>query len=156
MRPWRTLGAFLLVSLALVAVFTRNRVARAVTMVPAVVPEIQGANDLFDEKLVRAFTFRNVGPFRMQARASAIAVPMSPAKDHLYTFYLATWTGGVFKTTNGGATFKPVFDGQTRLTIGAVAVAPSNASVVWVGTGDARGARSSYPGNGVYKSVDAG
>jgi len=116
--------------------------------------EAQG-QDLFNADLLRAFTYRNVGPWRIEARASCIAVPMTPA-DHLYTFYLATWTGGVFKTTNNGVTFKPVFDGQDKITIGAVAVAPSNPKIVWVGTGDARGARSSYPGDGVYKSVDSG
>ena len=59
------------------------------------------AQDLFNPELLRAFTYRNVGPWRMEARASCIAVPAAPA-DHLYTFYLATWTGGVFKTTNNG------------------------------------------------------
>jgi photosystem II stability/assembly factor-like uncharacterized protein len=92
----------------------------------------------------------------MSARASVIAVPDSPARDHLYTFYVAFWTGGVFKTTNNGTTFKPVFDGQNKVTIGAIALAPSNPDIVWVGTGDQRGARSSYPGDGVYKSLDAG
>ena len=105
---------------------------------------------------MRAFTFRNVGPFRMQARASTIAVPNGPPKEHLYTFYVATWTGGVFKTTNGGVTFTPVFDRQNKLTIGAVAIAPSNSRIVWVGTGDTRGARSSFRGDGIYKSDDAG
>jgi photosystem II stability/assembly factor-like uncharacterized protein len=112
--------------------------------------------DLFNENLLRAFVYRNVGPFRMSARASCIAVPAAPATDHLYTFYVATWTGGVFKTTNNGTTFRPVFDGQNKLTIGAIAVAPSNPKIVWVGTGDPRGARSSFPGDGVYKSMDAG
>jgi hypothetical protein len=107
-------------------------------------------------ELLRSFTFRNVSPFRMGARASAIAVPASPQKDHLYTFYVSTWTGGVFKTINGGTTFKPVFDTQNELTIGAVSVAPSNASIVWVGTGDHYNSRSSYPGDGIYKSIDAG
>src|SRR5262245_55042118 len=83
--------------------------------------------DAFTEELLKPFTVRNVGAFRMQARASAIAVPTSQNKEHPYTFYLATWTGGVFKTTNGGVTFKPVFDDQSKITIGAVAVAPSNA-----------------------------
>jgi len=115
----------------------------------------QNGDDPFNEKLLQALTFRNVGPFRMQARASAIAVPASPPHEHLYTFYLATWTGGVFKTTNGGTTFEPVFDGPHKITVGAVAVAPSNADIVWVGTGETRGARSSYPGDGVYKSTDA-
>jgi len=113
------------------------------------------AQGQFNADLLKAFVYRNVGPWRMEARASCIAVPMTPA-DHLYTFYLATWTGGVFKTTNGGTTFKPVFDGQSKITVGAVAVAPSNSQIVWVGTGDQRGARSSFPGDGVYKSVNAG
>ena len=112
--------------------------------------------DLFNRDLLQAFIFRNVGPFRMSARASTIAAPASPAIDHLHTFYVATWTGGVFKTTNNGTTFKPVFDGQNKATIGAIAVAPSNPDIVWVGTGDTRGSRSSFPGDGVYKSEDAG
>jgi hypothetical protein len=79
----------------------------------------------FDEELLHAFTFRNVGPFRMGARTSAIAVPASPAKAHLYTFYVSFWSGGVWKTTNNGTTFEPVFDAQDNLNVGAVAVAPS-------------------------------
>jgi photosystem II stability/assembly factor-like uncharacterized protein len=114
------------------------------------------AQALFDEELVSTFTFRNVGPFRMGARTSDIAVPAFPQKDHLYTFYLATWTGGLWKTTNNGTTFEPVFDGQSKLTIGDVTLAPSDPGIVWVGTGDAFTSRSSYAGDGVYKSTDAG
>ena len=110
----------------------------------------------FDEALLRAFTYRNLGPFRMGARTSDIAVPTAPAKDHLYTFYVSFWTGGLWKTTNNGTTFEPVFDGQSKLPIGDVTVAPSDANLVWVGTGDAFTSRSSYAGDGVYKSTDAG
>src|SRR6185436_15656823 len=73
-----------------------------------------------DERLLEAFTYRNVGPFRMGARTSDIAVPASPQKDHLYTFYVSFWTGGVWKTVNNGTTFEPVFDDQTKLAIGDV------------------------------------
>jgi photosystem II stability/assembly factor-like uncharacterized protein len=110
--------------------------------------------DLFDEGLLKAFTFRNVGPFRVGARASDIAVPSFPDKEHLYTFYLATWTGGLWKTANNGITFQPVFDGQRKLTIGDVTLAPSDPDIVWVGTGDGFCSRSSYAGDGVYKSTD--
>ncbi|MFZ2052637.1 MAG: hypothetical protein WAU81_00440 [Candidatus Aminicenantales bacterium] len=110
--------------------------------------------DLFNEDLLKAFTFRNVGPFRVGARTSDIAVPDLPEKDHLYTFYVATWTGGLWKTTNNGTTFQPVFDGQTKLTIGDVTLAPSDPDIVWVGTGDGFCSRSSYAGDGVYKSTD--
>jgi photosystem II stability/assembly factor-like uncharacterized protein len=119
-----------------------------------------GANaqspSLFNEDLLKAFTFRNIGPFRVGARTSDFAVPDFPVKDHLYTFYVATWTGGLWKTTDNGTTFKPVFDGQGKMTIGDVTLAPSNPEIVWVGTGDAFCSRSSYAGDGVYKSTDGG
>src|SRR5436190_191176 len=70
-----------------------------------------------DEHLLSAFTYRNLGPFRMGARVSDIAVPARPAKDHLYTFYASFWTGGLWKTTNNGTTFEPVFDNQGKFAI---------------------------------------
>lgn len=110
----------------------------------------------FDAALLSSFTYRNVGPFRMGARVSDIAVPDTPAPDHLYTIYVAFWTGGLWKTTNDGTTFTPLFDKQDRLTIGDVAIAPSDSRIVWVGTGDAFTSRSSFAGDGVYKSLDGG
>ncbi len=119
-----------------------------------------GANaqpqNLFSEDLVKAFPYRNIGPFRMGARTSDIAVPDFPDKAHLYTFYVATWTGGLWKTSNNGTTFEPVFDQQKKLTIGDVTLAPSNPEIVWVGTGDGFCSRSSYAGDGVYKSTNGG
>jgi photosystem II stability/assembly factor-like uncharacterized protein len=111
---------------------------------------------LFNERLLEAFTYRNIGPFRMQVRIADIAVPDSPVKDHLYTWYVAPWIGGLFKTTNNGTTFESLFDDQDNLSIGDVTVAPSNSDIVWVGTGDAFTSRSSYAGDGVYKSTDGG
>jgi len=116
------------------------------------VPNVSAAQ--VDEHVLSAFTYRNVGPFRMGARVSDIAVPSKPARDHLYTFYVSFWTGGLWKTTNNGTTFTPVFDNQGAFAIGDVTLAPSNPDVVWVGTGDAFTSRSSYAGNGVYKSTD--
>ena len=130
-------------------------VALAVGLASSIAPRAQAPAD-FSEQLLRPFTYRNLGPFRMGARTSDIAVPTSPAKDHLYTFYVSFWTGGVWKTTNNGTTFEPVFDAQRKLAVGDVTVAPSNSNIVWVGTGDAFTSRSSYAGDGVYKSTDAG
>ena len=93
-------------------------------------PTQGGPPAALDEKLLKAFTFRNVGPFRMGARTSDIAVPAAPAKAHLYTFYVAFWSGGVWKTTNNGTTFEPIFDAQKKLNIGDVTLAPSNADIV--------------------------
>ncbi|MDH4197933.1 MAG: hypothetical protein OEW05_11025, partial [Candidatus Aminicenantes bacterium] len=115
-----------------------------------------GGQELLNETLLQGFKYRNLGPFRMGARISDIAVPDSLARDHLYTFYVATWTGGLWKTRNGGTTYEPVFDGQPKQTIGDVTLAPSNPDIVWVGTGDGFCSRSSYAGDGVYKSEDGG
>jgi photosystem II stability/assembly factor-like uncharacterized protein len=106
--------------------------------------------------VMNALTFRNIGPFRTSAWVTEIAVPESPARDHLYTIFAATRSGGLWKTTNGGLTWRPVSDGVDVAAVGAVAVSPSNPQIVWMGTGDQANARSSYSGKGLYKSTDAG
>jgi len=116
-------------------------------------PSLYGKNmDRFDEELLRFFSYRSIGPARQGGRVVDIAVPESQA----YTFYVATASGGLWKTTNNGTTFKPIFDGQSVISIGDVAVAPSDPNIVWVGTGEANNSRSAYWGDGVYKSTDAG
>lgn len=112
--------------------------------------------NLFSEDLLKSFTYRNLGPYRAGSWVTDFAVPESLPKAHLYTFYVATRNGGLWKTTNNGTTFEPVFDEQSRLSIGDVALAPSNPDIVWVGTGEAYNTRSSYSGDGVYKSTDGG
>ncbi len=109
-----------------------------------------------EDTLLTAFTYRNLGPFRAGSWVTDLAVPERPLREHLYTLYVATRNGGVWKTTNGGTTFDPIFENQRVSSIGAVAVAPSDPRVVWVGTGEAFNARSSYWGDGVYKSSDGG
>ena len=104
------------------------------------------------ESLLKGFTFRALGPFRAGSWVTSFAVPDSPARDHLYTLYVGTRNGGVWKTTNNGVTFEPIFDAQPKLSIGDVAVAPSDPKIVWVGTGEAYCARSSNSGDGIYKS----
>ena len=106
--------------------------------------------------VVNATRFRNIGPFRTSAWVTEIAVPESPPRDHLYTIYAATRSGGLWKTTNNGITWAPISDSVDAAAVGAVALAPSNPRIVWMGTGDQANARSSYAGQGVYKSVDAG
>ena len=106
--------------------------------------------------VLNATSFRNLGPFRTAAWVTEIAVPESPARDHLYTIYAATRTGGLWKTTNNGITWTPISDSMDVAAVGAVAVARSNPDVVWMGTGDQANARSSYSGRGVFKSTDAG
>jgi len=115
-----------------------------------------GAQTAFDESILRNLEFRNLGPFRAGSWVTCFAVPTVPAREHLYTFYVGARNGGLWKTVNAGTTFEPVFDAQAKLSIGDVAVAPTDADIVWVGTGEAANARSSHSGDGVYKSTDAG
>jgi photosystem II stability/assembly factor-like uncharacterized protein len=117
---------------------------------------VAGAQGLFNESLLKNFTYRSLGPYRAGSWVTSLAVPEIPLREHLYTIYVGTRNGGVWKTVNNGVTFDPIFDGQVKLSIGALAVAPSDANIVWVGTGEAYCARSSHAGDGVYKSADAG
>jgi photosystem II stability/assembly factor-like uncharacterized protein len=111
---------------------------------------------LFNETLLNGLTYRNMGPYRAGAWAVGMAIPETPAKAHRTTIYAALRSGGVWKSSNGGVTFEPVLDSQNIYSMGAIAVAPSNENVVWVGTGDNSATRSAYWGDGVYKSTDAG
>jgi photosystem II stability/assembly factor-like uncharacterized protein len=95
---------------------------------------------------------RDIGPAIMGGRIDDFAV----VESNPDTFYVGAATGGVWKTTNDGTTFEPVFDHEGVSSIGDVTVAPSDPSIVWVGTGEANNRQSSSWGNGVYKSTDGG
>jgi len=96
--------------------------------------------------------FRSIGPALTSGRIADIAVDPTDAD----TWYVAAASGGVWKTTNHGTTFKPLFDDQGSYSIGCVTVDPSNSSIVWVGSGENNSQRSVSFGDGVYKSVDGG
>jgi photosystem II stability/assembly factor-like uncharacterized protein len=99
-----------------------------------------------------AVRFREIGPTAQGGRYVDYAVVESNPK----TFYAATATGGLWKTVNNGVTFTPVFDNQPDFALGAVAVAQSRPDTVYLGTGESNNSRSTYDGNGVYKSTDGG
>jgi photosystem II stability/assembly factor-like uncharacterized protein len=102
--------------------------------------------------VVGAIDFRNIGPTRQGGRFVDFAVPaVQPA-----TIYAATGSGGLWKSVDNGLAWQSIFDNQPVISIGAVAVAPNNPDVVWVGTGEATTSRSTYWGDGVYKSSDGG
>ncbi len=104
------------------------------------------------EVLFKNLKARSIGPAVMGGRVSELALdPRNPA-----VFYVGLATGGVFKTSDNGVTFSPIFDQQSSLSIGAVALAPSDSEVVWVGTGEANDRNSSEWGDGVYRSTDGG
>lgn len=113
---------------------------------------------LGDSAALAGLRFRSLGPAVMSGRIADIAVPppQRPGERLGRTVFAATAAGGVWKTTNAGVTWTPIFDAQRVSSIGAVAVAPSNPDIVWVGTGEANNLRSSSWGDGVYRSVDGG
>jgi photosystem II stability/assembly factor-like uncharacterized protein len=100
---------------------------------------------------VGGLRFRSVGPAAISGRISDVAV----APDGK-TWYVGVASGGVWKTTNAGTTFTPVFDGEGSYSIGALALDPRNSNVVWVGTGENNVLRSVSYGDGVYRSLDGG
>jgi photosystem II stability/assembly factor-like uncharacterized protein len=104
------------------------------------------------EELLKSVSYRDIGPTQQSGRFVDFAVPL----QQKHTFYAAAATGGLWKTVNNGQTFEPIFDFEKAFSIGDVAVAPSNPSIVWVGTGEANNSRTTYYGDGVYKSVDGG
>jgi hypothetical protein len=132
-----------------------NKLLLAVLAVSLLVP-FAWSQTRFNEALLDGFNYRHTGPFRAGQWVADVAVPDQPAKSHLYTIYVASRNGGIWKTTNAGTTWEPIFDKENVLSMGSISIAPSNENVVWVGTGDASMTRMTYPGNGVYKSTDAG
>jgi len=105
-----------------------------------------------DELGLSGLKFRSVGPAITSGRVSDFA--MHP--DRPFEYYVATSSGGVWKTVNWGTTFKPIFDSQGSYSIGCVTIDPRNPSTVWVGTGENNNQRSVAYGDGIYKSTDGG
>src|SRR5580692_1220619 len=104
------------------------------------------------ESAIKSLKFREIGPAIMGGRVDDIAIVQSDPR----IVYVGLASGGLWKTTNAFTTWHPVFDNEAVSSIGAVTVAPSDPSVVWVGTGEANNRQSSSWGNGVYRSLDAG
>ncbi len=101
---------------------------------------------------LRNLEFREIGPAVMGGRIDDFGV----VESNPNIVYVGTASGGVWKTTNNGTTWEPVFDKEGVSTIGDIAIAPSDPSVVWVGTGEPNNRQSSSWGDGIYKSLDAG
>ena len=115
------------------------------------VPLAAGARDV-TKKDLESMRFRFVGPDRGNRASAVVGVPGDPN-----VYYIGAASGGVWKSSDGGHKFKPVFDKQPVQSIGAMAVDPRNPAVVWVGTGESWVIRNGItPGDGVYKSTDAG
>ena len=114
--------------------------------------EPRNENPGLNSGLVSSLRFRSIGPALMSGRIDDIVV--DPV-DHS-TWYVAAASGGVWKTTNAGVTFEPIFDGYGSYSIGCLAVDPNDRFTVWVGTGENNSQRSVGYGDGLYRSIDGG
>jgi photosystem II stability/assembly factor-like uncharacterized protein len=108
----------------------------------------------FDSAAVSGLGVRNIGSATMSGRIAAVAGRQE--KDGKVTLLIGSASGGVWKSEDGGTTFKPVFDKQPVKSIGAVALDPTDKDVMWVGTGESWTRNSVSVGNGLYKSTDGG
>ena len=142
--------------LPVVLIFLLNAVAFAQTDQPPATPadlriqSFEQRQKLVDESTVH-LKFKNAGPTVFSGRVTDVEInPEDPTE-----FYVAYASGGLWKTTNNGMSFTPVFDNEMVMTIGDIAV-DWKRSVIWVGTGENNSSRSSYSGVGMFKSADDG
>src|SRR3954470_17776423 len=116
-----------------------------------VVARVTSAQTL-DSSTVAGFKWRTVGPANFMGRLSDVVGIPGPSK----TVFVAAAAGGVWKTTNNGVTWRPVFDDKPVTSLGMLAIAPSDTNTVWLGTGEPNARNSIEAGAGIYKSTDGG
>ncbi|TAH18583.1 MAG: hypothetical protein EAZ08_11145 [Cytophagales bacterium] len=114
--------------------------------------ENQVLAQILDMDKLKGMQARSIGPAGMSGRVTAIAVP----NKYPDIIYLGAASGGVWKSTNGGISFTPIFDEQKVSGIGAIAIDQNNPDIVWVGTGEGNPRNSQNNGQGIYRSMDGG
>src|ERR1700675_4498898 len=124
-------------------------VVLSTSSLPAIVQQASGQG--FDPGLFSEMRWRCIGPFRVGRTVAITGVPRQPS-----VFYMAAVNGGVWKTADFGNTWWPVFDDQDTGSVGAIAVAPSDPNIIYVGSGEGLQRPDLAVGDGVYKSTDAG
>jgi photosystem II stability/assembly factor-like uncharacterized protein len=118
----------------------------------ALLPAADVAAQSATADMLSSIEYREIGPTRQSGRFVDFAVPA----QRPHTFYAATASGNLWKTVNNGITFEVLFEHEDVFSIGDITVAPSNPDILYLGSGEANNSRSSYWGDGVYKSTDAG
>jgi photosystem II stability/assembly factor-like uncharacterized protein len=112
----------------------------------------QEGNGRIDEVVLKNLQWRSIGPANMGGRIDDFAV----VENSPHIIYVGTASGGVWKTTNNGTTWEPIFDSAGSPSVGDITVAPSDPNILWVGTGEPNNRQSSSWGDGVYRSLDGG
>ncbi len=115
---------------------------------------LPAAAQSIESSTISGLGIRNIGSAAMSGRVAAVAARAE--KDGKTTVFVGAASGGVWKSQDGGTTFKPVFDREPVQSIGAIALDPTNPKVVWVGTGESWTRNSTSIGDGIYKSTDGG
>jgi len=113
---------------------------------------VEASAQTLTEDQLSAFNYRSIGPTRQSGRFVDIAVP----SQRPGTFYIAAASGHLWKSENHGLTYEVLFENEAVYSIGAIAVAPSDPDILYLGSGEGNNSRSSYWGDGIYKSTDAG
>ena len=116
------------------------------------VPDLPPPINESDDPMLKSFVWRSIGPANMGGRIDDIAVDESNPS----TFYIGLAGGGIWKTTNNGTTWTPIFDEYRISSVGDLALAPSNPNILYVGTGEPNNRQSSTFGGGMFKSTDGG
>ena len=130
----------------------RSRALALLTLIAAAALPTVGSGQAIDSATIAAMKWRNIGPANFMGRLSDVAGIPGPSK----TLFVAAAAGGVWKTTNFGQTWRPVFDDKRVASLGTLAIAPSDTQQVWLGTGEPHSRNSIEPGAGIYKSADGG
>ncbi|MEI2721231.1 MAG: glycosyl hydrolase, partial [Gemmatimonadales bacterium] len=128
------------------------RAAATCLLLGAVAPLSAQVSTPLDSTTLNAFRWREIGPANMQGRVTDVEGIPSPSR----TFFVAAAAGGIWKTTNGGVTFRPLFTNERVVSMGDLAIAPSDTMQIWAGTGEDDSRNSVSPGMGIYKSMDGG
>jgi photosystem II stability/assembly factor-like uncharacterized protein len=134
--------------------YHRSSLVAGLMLTPALALTVTGAvaGQTLSPETLAGLEFRTIGPATMSGRIVDLAV----VEANTYTFYVASATGGVWKTTNNGVTFTPVFERGGTHSVGDIAVHQIDTNIVWVGTGERANRQSNSWGDGVYKSTDGG
>src|ERR1035437_11057677 len=116
-------------------------------------PYLRAQEVKYDSDSISGLGARNIGSATMSGRIAALT---AVKEDGRLTIYVGAASGGVWKSTNGGTTYKPVFDKMTAQSIGAITIDPKNPKTIWAGTGESWTRNSVSVGDGIYKSTDGG